>query len=199
MILAFKTQSLSLARRHVSANMQMDHRPSGFRQIVACCCPRLGIETARPCILDGDLLRSGLNSDLNFANSDRAEAIRRTGEVALLMVEAGLVAIVSLISPFRRSSMACVRFLRRATSSRSLSTLRLIFAKPEIQRGTIKRLGVEVCSNLPASHRPTRLRSRRHRTFIRQFLAGTALRSGTRRHQSTTALDQATPATKAPL
>jgi adenylyl-sulfate kinase len=52
--------------------------------------------------LDGDVLRTGLNADLGFSESDRRENIRRVAEVARLMVDAGLVVIVSLISPFRR-------------------------------------------------------------------------------------------------
>ena len=51
--------------------------------------------------LDGDALRLGLNRDLGFSDSDRSENIRRTAEVARLMVDAGLVVVVSLISPFR--------------------------------------------------------------------------------------------------
>ncbi len=51
--------------------------------------------------LDGDALRLGLNRDLSFTDQDRSENIRRTTEVARLMVDAGLIAIVSLISPFR--------------------------------------------------------------------------------------------------
>lgn len=52
-------------------------------------------------LLDGDNLRHGLNSDLGFSDSDRAENIRRVAEVARLMVDAGILVIVSLISPFR--------------------------------------------------------------------------------------------------
>ena len=52
-------------------------------------------------ILDGDNVRHGLNRDLGFTDEDRVENIRRVGEVARLMVDAGLIAIVSFISPFR--------------------------------------------------------------------------------------------------
>jgi bifunctional enzyme CysN/CysC len=52
-------------------------------------------------VLDGDNIRHGLNRDLGFTNEDRVENIRRVAEVAKLMVEAGLIAIVSFISPFR--------------------------------------------------------------------------------------------------
>ena len=51
--------------------------------------------------LDGDVLRRGLNQDLGFTDADRSENIRRTAEVARLMVDAGLVVVVSFISPFR--------------------------------------------------------------------------------------------------
>lgn len=52
-------------------------------------------------LLDGDTLRQGLNRDLRFSDADRAENIRRTAEVAKLMVDAGLIVIAALISPFR--------------------------------------------------------------------------------------------------
>ena len=52
-------------------------------------------------VLDGDNVRHGLNRDLGFTNEDRVENIRRVAEVAKLMVEAGLIVIVSFISPFR--------------------------------------------------------------------------------------------------
>ncbi|MBB3237975.1 sulfate adenylyltransferase subunit CysN [Phyllobacterium endophyticum] len=51
-------------------------------------------------ILDGDNVRHGLNRDLGFTEEDRVENIRRVGEVAKLMVDAGLIVLVSFISPF---------------------------------------------------------------------------------------------------
>ncbi|GJE05072.1 MULTISPECIES: adenylyl-sulfate kinase [Methylobacterium] len=60
-------------------------------------------------VLDGDNLRHGLNSDLGFGSADRAENIRRAAESARLMAEAGLVAIVSLISPMRAERAAARR------------------------------------------------------------------------------------------
>ena len=51
--------------------------------------------------LDGDNVRHGLNRDLGFTAEDRVENIRRVGEVSKLMVEAGLITLVSFISPFR--------------------------------------------------------------------------------------------------
>jgi bifunctional enzyme CysN/CysC len=52
-------------------------------------------------VLDGDNVRHGLNKDLGFTDADRVENIRRVAEVARLMVDAGLIVIVSFISPFR--------------------------------------------------------------------------------------------------
>jgi bifunctional enzyme CysN/CysC len=51
--------------------------------------------------LDGDNVRHGLNKDLGFSDEDRVENIRRVAEVAKLMVDAGLIVLVSFISPFR--------------------------------------------------------------------------------------------------
>ncbi|RVW69167.1 Adenylyl-sulfate kinase 1, chloroplastic [Vitis vinifera] len=58
-------------------------------------------------ILDGDNVRHGLNRDLSFKAEDRAENIRRVGEVAKLFADAGLICIASLISPYRRDRDAC--------------------------------------------------------------------------------------------
>ena len=58
----------------------------------------LGVRTY---LLDGDNVRHGLNRDLGFTDADRVENIRRIAEVSALMVDAGLVVLVSFISPFR--------------------------------------------------------------------------------------------------
>lgn len=52
-------------------------------------------------LLDGDNVRHGLNKDLGFTDTDRVENIRRVAEVSKLMVDAGLITLVSFISPFR--------------------------------------------------------------------------------------------------
>ena len=52
-------------------------------------------------LLDGDNVRHGLNKDLGFTEADRIENIRRVGEVARLMTDAGLIVITAFISPFR--------------------------------------------------------------------------------------------------
>lgn len=52
-------------------------------------------------VLDGDNMRRGLNADLGFLPDDRAENIRRVGEVAALMADAGLITIAAFISPYK--------------------------------------------------------------------------------------------------
>ena len=61
---------------------------------------RLFASGAHAYVLDGDNLRLGLNMDLGFTTEDRAENVRRTSEVAKLMVDAGLIVISALVSPF---------------------------------------------------------------------------------------------------
>ena len=64
---------------------------------------RLLVAVGRPTyLLDGDNLRHGLNADLGFSTADRDENVRRVGEVARLFADAGVVALVPLISPYRR-------------------------------------------------------------------------------------------------
>jgi bifunctional enzyme CysN/CysC len=60
------------------------------------------VAAGRPAyLLDGDNLRHGLNADLGFTSADRSENIRRVGEVARLFADAGVVALVPVISPYR--------------------------------------------------------------------------------------------------
>ncbi len=62
---------------------------------------RLLAEGKHTYLLDGDNVRHGLNRDLGFTEADRVENIRRVGEVARLMADAGLIVLVSFISPYR--------------------------------------------------------------------------------------------------
>lgn len=62
---------------------------------------RLHVDGVAHYVLDGDNLRYGLNADLGFSDADRAENVRRVGEVARLMADAGIVTLVPVISPFR--------------------------------------------------------------------------------------------------
>jgi adenylyl-sulfate kinase len=64
--------------------------------------------------LDGDNLRSGLNGDLDFTSDARNENIRRTAEVACLFADAGLVAIVAIISPYAASRLRARQLHERA-------------------------------------------------------------------------------------
>ena len=64
-------------------------------------------------LLDGDNLRHGLNGDLGFSAEDRGENVRRTGEVARLFADAGVVAVVSLVSPYETDRVR-VRALHQA-------------------------------------------------------------------------------------
>src|SRR5215471_5550545 len=70
------------------------------RATVAVACERLLVALGRPAyMLDGDNLRHGLNGDLGFSAADRSENVRRVAEVAKLLGDAGVMAIVSLVSP----------------------------------------------------------------------------------------------------
>lgn len=64
-------------------------------------------------ILDGDELRRGLNNNLGFSRADRAENVRRIGEVARLMADAGLTVFVSVISPYRADRDAAMEVVGR--------------------------------------------------------------------------------------
>ncbi|KAI5082806.1 hypothetical protein GOP47_0002549 [Adiantum capillus-veneris] len=63
-------------------------------------------------VLDGDNLRHGLNKNLGFSPEDRAENIRRIGEVARIFVDAGVICIASAISPYRKDRDACRQLLQ---------------------------------------------------------------------------------------
>jgi adenylyl-sulfate kinase len=60
----------------------------------------LGRRGSRGCVLDGDVLRKGLSSDLGLSRGDRAEQARRAAHVATLISQAGMVAVVALVSPY---------------------------------------------------------------------------------------------------
>jgi adenylyl-sulfate kinase len=63
--------------------------------------------------LDGDNMRQGLNGDLGFSPQDRAENIRRIGEVAALFADAGLICITAFISPYRSDRLRAREAARR--------------------------------------------------------------------------------------
>jgi bifunctional enzyme CysN/CysC len=72
------------------------------KSTVAAAVERLLVEEGRPAyVLDGDNVRHGLNGDLGFSAADRDENVRRVSEVARLFADAGVIALVPLISPYR--------------------------------------------------------------------------------------------------
>jgi adenylyl-sulfate kinase len=86
---------------------------SGKSTIAAALEARLVADGRPAYLLDGDNLRHGLNGDLGFDAAARDENVRRTGEVARLFADAGLVALVSLVSPYAAARDA-VRALHEA-------------------------------------------------------------------------------------
>jgi bifunctional enzyme CysN/CysC len=90
--------------------------PGSGKSSVARAVERLLIASGRPvCVLDGDELRRGLTADLGFSAADRAENVRRVGEVATLIAHAGLVVVAALISPYA-ADRARVRDAHRAAN-----------------------------------------------------------------------------------
>jgi len=86
---------------------------SGKSTVAAACEAHL-VAVGRPAyVLDGDNVRHGLNGDLGFSAADRSENVRRVGHVACLMADAGLIALVPLVSPYRADRDA-VRSLHQA-------------------------------------------------------------------------------------
>ncbi len=89
-------------RPTVGATVWLTGLSGSGKSTVAVALERLLVTSGRPAYrLDGDNLRHGLNADLGFGADDRAENVRRAGEVARLLADAGVVAIVPLISPYR--------------------------------------------------------------------------------------------------
>ena len=118
------------------------------------------VASGRPAyLLDGDNLRHGLNADLGFTAEDRAENVRRVGEVAKLLADAGVIAIVSLVSPVRRRPQPRPRRptpTAACRSSRSSSTPRSRSARPATPRACTPRPAPARSRTSPASPTPTR-------------------------------------------
>ena len=106
-------------------------------------------------LLDGDNVRHGLNRDLGFTDADRVENIRRVAEVARLMVDAGLIVLVSFISPFRsereHGARACSA---TASSSRCSSTRRSRSPKRATPRASTRRPAAASCTNFTGIDSP---------------------------------------------
>ena len=74
---------------------------AGKSTLASAAVERLRALGMRATVLDGDVLRDGLNANLGFGAADRAEAVRRAGEAALLLSGSGVTAVAALISPYR--------------------------------------------------------------------------------------------------
>jgi bifunctional enzyme CysN/CysC len=74
--------------------------PAAGKSTIGAALERRLIETGRAAyLLDGDVIRRGLSSDLGYSQDDRAKHLRRAGQVAVLLADAGVVAVLALISP----------------------------------------------------------------------------------------------------
>jgi bifunctional enzyme CysN/CysC len=89
-------------RPHRGATVWLTGLSGSGKSTVAVALEGLLVAAGQPAYrLDGDNLRHGLNADLGFSAGDRDENVRRAGEVAVLLADAGVVALVPLISPYR--------------------------------------------------------------------------------------------------
>jgi len=88
--------------KHAGATVWLTGLPASGKSTIAVALERQLVSGGRPAyLLDGDNIRHGLSDDLGFAPGDRAENARRVGQVARLFADAGVVAVVSLVSPLR--------------------------------------------------------------------------------------------------
>jgi bifunctional enzyme CysN/CysC len=95
------------ARAQRGATVWFTGLPASGKSTLAATVERRLVEAGRPAyLLDGDNLRHGLNGDLGFSAAEREENVRRAGEVAALFADAGLVALVSLVSPYEAGRRA---------------------------------------------------------------------------------------------
>src|ERR671938_1608059 len=89
------------ARASRGATVWLTGLPSSGKSTIAGAVEERLVSRGRPAyVLDGDNLRHGLNGDLGFSAEDRSENVRRAAEVAALFADAGVVALVSLVSPY---------------------------------------------------------------------------------------------------
>ena len=92
---------------HAGATVWLTGLPASGKSTVAGAVEARLLEAGRSAyLLDGDNLRHGLNGDLGFSAAERAENVRRTAEVAALLADAGVVALVALVSPYRADRAA---------------------------------------------------------------------------------------------
>jgi len=100
-------QQREILNRHRSGVVYMTGLSGAGKSTLAAMVEQdLHAQGMRTYVLDGDELRQGLTRDLGFSDADRIENVRRVAEVARLMVDAGLIVITALISPFAAERQA---------------------------------------------------------------------------------------------
>jgi bifunctional enzyme CysN/CysC len=88
-------------RAHKGMTVWLTGLPGSGKSTVGAEVERRLVASGRPAyLLDGDNVRTGLNADLGFSPGDRAEAVRRVGELAKILADSGTIAVVSMVSPF---------------------------------------------------------------------------------------------------
>jgi adenylyl-sulfate kinase len=98
---AVTAQERAAALGFKGATVWLTGLPASGKSTLAVEVEALLVGAGRPALrLDGDNLRHGLNGDLGFSAEDRAENVRRTAHAAALLAEAGVVALVALVSPY---------------------------------------------------------------------------------------------------
>ena len=138
--------------------------PASGKSTIAARLERALVEAGRPAyLLDGDNVRHGLSGDLGFSPGDRAENIRRVAHVARLFADAGVVAIVSLVSP-SAADRALARELHEAAGLPFVEVFvdtPVEVAERRDPKGLYARARAGECAASPASTRRTRRRRRR--------------------------------------
>ncbi|WP_341645454.1 adenylyl-sulfate kinase [Thauera sp. SDU_THAU2] len=126
---------------HASAIIWLTGLSGAGKSTLACALEQaLHASGHRSYVLDGDNVRQGLCGDLGFSRQDRQENIRRIGEVARLMMDAGLIVITAFISPTELTGIAFAPAWRKANSSKSIAGAKSKPASSAIPKG---------CTNWP--------------------------------------------------
>ena len=115
---------------------------------------RLNAAGVHTMLLDGDNVRHGLSSDLGFSEADRMENIRRIGETAKLMLDAGLVVITAFISPFRNERQLVRDLLREGEFLEVFVETPLAVCEARDPKGLYKRARVGQIPNFTGISQP---------------------------------------------
>ena len=109
-------------------------------------------------VFDGDNVRHGLCSDLSFSAGDRAENIRRIGQMAKLFVDAGIIAITAFISPYRKDRRKIRDLVGKPRFFEVYVDCPMEVCAGRDQKGIYERAKAGVIKESPASQPPTRNR-----------------------------------------